>query len=108
MAAVAEGEFLSEADALHAANKPEALFDFFKGADTSDVEIAWRACRAHHDLAEELLKEPDRREQLLRDGLALAEATLKASPESGPTLKWYAILLGRLGDFLPTKEKVAK
>lgn len=79
-----------------------------KSTDTSDVDLAWRLCRAHHDLAEETLQDPSRREQLLRDGLALAETTLQSHPDSGPVLKWYGILLGRLGDFLPTKEKVAK
>lgn len=102
-----EQSLISRADALHAANEAQELFDMLQAADTSDLELAWRVCRAHHDLAEELLSDPTRREKLLRDGFALAESTLEAHPESGPVLKWYAILLGRLGDFLPTKEKVA-
>ena len=83
-------ELISKADALHAENKPEELFAALEGADTTDVELAWRVCRAHHDVAEELVNDPARREQLLRDGLALAEATLKSSPDNGPVLKWYA------------------
>ena len=90
MMATASEELISRADALHAENKPEELFAALEGADTNDVELAWRVCRAHHDVAEELVSDPTRRERLLRDGLALAEATLKSSPESGPVLKWYA------------------
>jgi len=97
---------IGEADALHAAKKPVELFALLKDADTNDVEVAWRVARAHHDMAEE---EPDKavREQLVRDGLAVAEGALESVPDSGLALKWFAILLGRLGDFLPTKEKVA-
>ncbi|KAL1514449.1 hypothetical protein AB1Y20_003548 [Prymnesium parvum] len=98
---------ISRSDRLHAENQPLALFEALRGADTADVELAWRVCRAHHDLAEEAVAEPRRREALLREGLAIAEAALEAHPESGPLLKWYGILLGRLSDFLPTKEKVA-
>ena len=90
MMATASEELISLADALHAENKPEELFAALEGADTNDVELAWRVCRAHHDVAEELVSDPTRRERLLRDGLALAEATLKSSHESGPVLKWYA------------------
>ena len=97
---------IERADALHAESKVNELFELLSGADSSDDELAWRIARAHHDLAEENVSDPARREQLLRDGLAIAEAS-KNRCNSGPALKWYAILLGRLGDFLPTKEKVA-
>ena len=99
---------IAKADELHAASDVDALFALLEGADTSDDEIAWRVARAHHDKAEdsaEVAGDAARREQLLRDGLAIAEAAKDASG-SGYSLKWYAILLGRLGDFLPTKEKV--
>ena len=43
---------------------------------------------------------------MLRDGLAIAEGLKDGRRGGGYALKWYAILLGRLGDFLPTKEKV--
>ena len=42
-------------------------------------------------------EEPDKaaREQLVRDGLAVAEGALESVPDSGLALKWFAILLGR-------------
>jgi tetratricopeptide (TPR) repeat protein len=97
----------SRADDLHASNDMDALFSLLQGADTDEADVAWRVARAHHDKAqdsEEAANDPALKEHLLREGLAIAEAA-KASG-SGYALKWYAILLGRLGDFLPTKEKV--
>lgn len=103
-----EDTLISRADALHAANKPEELFSLLQGLGAVDSEaMAWRLARCHHDLAEENANNPAKREKLLRDGLDIAETALKASPDSGQLKKWTAIILGRLGDFLPTKEKVA-
>lgn len=101
-------ELIATADALHAANDHDALFDLLKGADTQDVDLAWRIARAYHDKAEEsaaAAADKALKEALLRDGLSIAEASKEATG-SGYALKWYGILLGRLGDFLPTKEKI--
>lgn len=101
----AAASLISRADELHASNDAAGVFELLSSADSSDDEVAWRQARAHHDLAEESVGDAARREQLLRDGLAIAEAAKGSG--SGPSLKWHAILLGRLGDYQPTKEKVA-
>lgn len=103
---------IEEADALHSAKKFDAVFDLLAGADVTDDELAWRIARAYHDKAEEITADDLVRERLLREGLAVAEAAKERSAGAstashGYALKWYAILLGRLGDYLPTKEKVA-
>ena len=104
----ATGSIAEDSDALHASNQIDALFEMLVSADATDDELAWRIARAHHDKAEELPSEDKQREKLLREGLAVAEASMERTGGSnGYALKWYAILLGRLGDFLPTKEKVA-
>lgn len=107
----AEGDsaaaLIMRADALHAKGDAIGAFEILQNADTSQDEVAWRAARAHHDLAEESAGDAARREQLLRDGLAIADAARARAPSCGPAIKWYAITLGRLGDYLPTKEKVA-
>ena len=97
---------VAKADALHAAKQVTELFALLEDADASDDELAWRIARAHHDMAEESVGDQARREKLLRDGLAIAKAS-KERCNSGLALKWYAILLGRLGDFLPKEEKIA-
>ena len=103
---------IEEADALHSARNNDAVFDLLAGADVTDDELAWRIARAYHDKAEEITADAPARELLLREGLAVAEAAKERSAGAstashGYALKWYAILLGRLGDYLPTKEKVA-
>jgi len=100
-----KAELIRRDEELRAINDVSGSFALFIDADVSDEDLAWRVARAHHDMAEETVGDDGKREQLLRDGLAIAEAA-KATG-SGYALKWYAILLGRLGDFLPTKEKVA-
>ena len=104
----AKAALIARADELHGASEVDALFALLEGADASDDELAWRIARAHHDKAEdsaEVAGNAALKEKLLRAGLAIAE-TAKDASGSGYSLKWYAILLGRLGDFLPTKEKV--
>ena len=107
-AAPVEASLIARADKLHAANQPEELFALLEGADVSDVELAWRVARCYHDVAEESVDDDARRERLIREGLAIAEVALEENPGYGPVTKWVAILLGRLGDFLPTKEKVGQ
>jgi tetratricopeptide (TPR) repeat protein len=101
----ADAALLQKADALHAGSRVEELFDCLSGEDRADDELAWRMARAYHDKAEETVDDDSKREALLREGLTIADESRQRCG-SGPSLKWYAILLGRLGDFLPTKEKV--
>ena len=101
-------DLIDRADAMHASNDVDGVFALLENANTSIDELAWRVARAHHDKAEdgaEAARDAGLKEKLLRDGLAVAESA-KAASGSGYALKWYAILLGRLGDFLSTKEKV--
>ena len=77
---------VDRADALHASKDVQAMFDLLAGEDMSDDEIAWRAARAHHDLAEEVVGDDSRKEQLLRDGVQIAETAMQASG-SGYSLK---------------------
>lgn len=102
-------ELIARADELHAADEVDALFELLENADSRDDELAWRVARAYHDKAmdsAEAAADLALKEKLLREGLAIAELS-KDKTGGGSALKWYAILLGRLGDFLPTKEKVA-
>lgn len=99
-------DLIATSDELHANKDVDGLFDMLKEADTSDDDLAWRIARAYHDKAEEVVGNDEERERLLKAGFAIADAARERSGD-GYSLKWYGILLGRLGDFLPTKEKVA-
>mmetsp|Transcript_93099 Transcript_93099/g.146292 ORF Transcript_93099/g.146292 Transcript_93099/m.146292 type:complete len:311 (+) Transcript_93099:55-987(+) len=91
-------------DELHAKSDVDAYFDMLQAADESDSDIAWRMARAYHDKAMEI-SDKDERERLLRKGVGIAENACESFGD-GYSLKWYGILLGRLGDFLSTNDKV--
>ena len=107
MAVTEASSLIEQADSLHGDKDVVGLFELLVGADASNDDIAWRIARAHHDKAEETVGDDAAKEKLLRDGLKVAEESMARSDKNGFAIKWYAILLGRLGDFLPTKEKVA-
>lgn len=99
-------DLIEKTDHLHSSGKVDEYFNMLQNADTSDKNLAWRIARAYHDKAEETISNDAEREKLLRKGTEIAEAAREEFGD-GLSLKWYAILLGRMGDFLPTKEKVA-
>jgi len=99
-------DLIEKTDQLHLSGNVDEYFNILKDADTSDKNLAWRIARAYHDKAEEAVGNDAEREQLLRKGTEVAEAAREEFGD-GLSLKWYGILLGRMGDFLPTKEKVA-
>lgn len=104
-AVVDKSNLVKVTDELHEKNDVNAYFDMLVTADESDSDIAWRMARAYHDKAMETDDEKER-EGLIRKGVAIAENACESSGD-GYALKWYGILLGRLGDHLSTKEKVA-
>jgi len=100
-------------DELHTSKSYETLYEHLAARDdAAELHLAWRFARAHHDLADSLPEaDKGRKEALLRAGLAVAEAALaraeEGDAESALCHKWVGILLGALGTYLPTKEKVA-
>lgn len=109
-AEAATASLIELADQLHAAKAFQEVFDLLEVADTSaDTAVAWRLARAYHDLAD--LRPAAEREGLLRAGLDVARAALEqaepASLDWAFSHKWVAIVLGALGEFVATKEKVA-
>jgi hypothetical protein len=80
--------------------------DEAKAAGTldKDAELLWRLARAYV-LKSENASDKTEQEQLAREALNYARRSLQA--EDTPLgHKWVAIGLGRIGDFLPTKEKI--
>ncbi|EOD12366.1 regulator of microtubule dynamics [Emiliania huxleyi CCMP1516] len=105
-------------DELHTSKSYETLYEHLAARDdAAELHLAWRFARAHHDLADSLPEaDKGRKEALLRAGLAVAEAALARAEEGdaesalchkAPRRDWVGILLGALGTYLPTKEKVA-
>ena len=74
---------LEELDALHASRSFDTLFQkLSERDDTTELALAWRFARAHHDLADSLPEsEKARKEQLIRAGLEVAEDALARAEE---------------------------
>eukprot|EP00744_Colponema_vietnamica_P007921 GILI01011345.1.p1 GENE.GILI01011345.1~~GILI01011345.1.p1 ORF type:complete len:240 (-),score=63.52 GILI01011345.1:58-753(-) len=97
------------ADAFHASNKIRENYDLLNELfkeDTKNPELLWRLARANYDLAVETTKKED--SQLLTEkGLELINEAKEKIPDNFNVYKWQGILLGKKGDFLATKEKIA-
>lgn len=75
-------------------------------ADPRNVEILYRCARAKFDQHN---TQPDNhvfREQCLREGLKYAEEALEVDDKHFGGHKWWAIMQGKMGNYLPMKEKI--
>eukprot|EP00668_Euglena_longa_P000552 GGOE01000683.1.p1 GENE.GGOE01000683.1~~GGOE01000683.1.p1 ORF type:complete len:235 (+),score=69.05 GGOE01000683.1:103-705(+) len=72
----------------------------------SNADLVWRYARACYLQAEEK-EETEWKKTYFEKGLAEARRCVELDPKNGLGHKWVGILLGRTGDFIPTKEKIA-
>ena len=68
-------------------------------------ELLWRYVKAHYELFAQSSNKQEQ-EEFLRTGADLVTRGLEQFPTSGYLLKWKAIVLGKLGSFQSTKEKM--
>ena len=106
---VEETDIIAKVDDLFAKNDPQAVYDMITPVYKQDEALHWRYVKCHYEL---FSKTNDGnkalQEEFLRNGIELADEGLQEHnyPNSGYLLKWKAILLGKLGNFQPTKEKM--
>ncbi|CUF36367.1 Hypothetical protein, putative [Bodo saltans] len=81
------------------------LFEAIDGGDKS-VDLLWRGARNCYDLAQETQDKAEK-EVLVRKGFDLAKTAIEVDPSSPASHKWIGILYGSLGEFIPTKDKIA-
>ena len=99
-------------DRLHASplDRTDELLKLLRDAsrDTNavDVDIEWRYARACLDAANALPEKDAKREGLTFEGLRAAERAAALAPENGLAQKWLGVMLGSVGDFQTTKEKI--
>ena len=105
---------VERSDALHGSTELAENYKLLESCGEDSVEIMWRRSRANYDMASLTSISKQEKEKYTRAGVALAEAGVKrassespGTPVEGLCMKWYAILLGELGGFLSTKEKIA-
>eukprot|EP00669_Euglena_mutabilis_P000833 TRINITY_DN1107_c0_g1_i1.p1 TRINITY_DN1107_c0_g1~~TRINITY_DN1107_c0_g1_i1.p1 ORF type:complete len:229 (+),score=23.89 TRINITY_DN1107_c0_g1_i1:18-704(+) len=100
---------VTEADRLQEAGKVHELYDLLKGArgsHASSPEFVWRYARACYLLGEEKDDKQWKKDHF-EEGLAEARRCVELDPKNGLGHKWVGILLGRMGDFVPIKEKIS-
>lgn len=102
-------ELIANVEELQAACNYEGvkavLFDVIDGGD-KNPELLWRAARNCYDLAQETTDKAVK-EGHVRKGFDLAKAAIDADPSSFASHKWMGILIGSIGEFIPTKDKIA-
>ncbi|CAB9500128.1 Regulator of microtubule dynamics protein [Seminavis robusta] len=99
----------SQIDDLFTTGKPQQALDLIQSNPDyeKDAELYWRYVKAHYELFA-TSQDKAAQEDYLRKGIDAATKGLDATqfPNNGYLLKWKAILLGKLGSFQPTKEKM--
>mmetsp|Transcript_28817 Transcript_28817/g.33272 ORF Transcript_28817/g.33272 Transcript_28817/m.33272 type:complete len:230 (-) Transcript_28817:63-752(-) len=99
----------AEADRLQAAhNYVDEKAVLFGAIDNGNAhpQILWRAGRICYDLAGEST-DKGHREELIRKGFDFVKKSVDEDPNNFASQKWVGILYGSLGEFIPTKEKIA-
>ena len=99
-------------DRLHASplDRTDELLKLLRDAsrDTNavDVDVEWRYARACLDASNALPEKDAKREGLTFEGLRAAERAAALAPDDGLAQKWLGVMLGSVGDFQTTKEKI--
>ena len=103
-----EADPVAAFDAAHAAGDFEDLLvslrDASRAASELDAAVEWRYARACLDVAD--ARGDATREGLVREGLEAARRSAALAPADGLAQKWLGIMLGSVGDYETTKEKL--
>ena len=103
-----EADPVAAFDAAHAAGDFEELLvslrDASRAASELDAAVEWRYARACLDVAD--ARGDATREGLVREGLEAARRSAALAPADGLAQKWLGIMLGSVGDYETTKEKL--
>jgi len=99
---------IKEADELFEAKdfkKEHEILTNIHKEHPDDVEVLWRLCRSYFSLSEDT-QDKNEKKELVTKGVDLARRGLELNDKHWATHKWFAILIGTLGEFIPTKEKI--
>lgn len=102
-------EQIKTADELHAKEDVQATYDLLLRLDKENPNTAavlWRLARANYIVGKEFVDDAAKREQHIRKGLELIEQAYKLDQKDFAIPKWFGILLGSMGEFISTKEKI--
>lgn len=101
---------IEQADAAHDRGNIAAVHALLKAAiedqKLDSVELLWRYARCHYDLAEETTEKAEK-EGFVNTGIQIIQKAQEKDPNHWAVHKWNGILLGSLGEFQSTKDKIA-
>ena len=101
-------EVLKQADQFH---HDEAVADCYRVLDEAykagerSPELLWRLGRSCYTMGNECADKAEKQAFMTR-GLELVKASVEADGNNWASQKWHGILLGSMGEFVSTKEKI--
>eukprot|EP00030_Apusomonadida_sp_AF-17_P001178 a180301_55.p2 GENE.a180301_55~~a180301_55.p2 ORF type:complete len:256 (-),score=108.47 a180301_55:67-807(-) len=84
----------------------QAQLDAGESDSEEDIELCWRLARVCYALHSENAGDKTKAEGYIRYGLNVINMALRLDPNHWACYKWKAILLGALGAFVGTTEKI--
>jgi tetratricopeptide (TPR) repeat protein len=103
-------DVIQQSDEFHAKDDVKNNFAILQNAVENEglrePELEWRLARAYYQMAQET-EDKEQRKDFIFKGYDVAEKAVKAMPDNFATHKWAGVLLGKKGEFLATKEKIA-
>ncbi|MCF7902920.1 MAG: hypothetical protein K9M19_05785 [Candidatus Marinimicrobia bacterium] len=102
-------DLLDKAEAAHDANdftKTMQLLQQAEKLEPNNPEILWKIARGHFDFADQKPDDEEWRKEHLYPGFEKAKKALELDDNSAGAHKWYAILIGQIGELEGTKQKI--
>ncbi|HCW76231.1 MAG TPA: hypothetical protein DHU63_06795 [Candidatus Marinimicrobia bacterium] len=100
---------LDQAEKAHDANDYQKTMTLLQQAEKfapNSAEVLWKEARGYFDFADQKPDDVEWRKQNLYPGLKKAEQALKLDDNSAGAHKWYAIMIGQVGEIEGTKQKI--
>jgi tetratricopeptide (TPR) repeat protein len=103
-------DIIQQSDEFHAKDDVKNNFAVLQNAveneGLKDAELDWRLARAYYQMADESDDAEVKKTYVLKAN-DLASSAVQAKPDNFATQKWAGIVLGKVGEFVSTKEKIA-
>lgn len=100
---------LAQAEKAHDANDYQKTMSLLQTAEKfapDNAEVLWKEARGYFDFADQKPDDEAWQKENLYPGFEKAKKALELDDNSAGAHKWYAILIGRVGELEGTKQKI--
>lgn len=107
---ISDRVIIEEADHLYSTgDDPKHLYKYLKKyKDSDNAEVLWRFARAARDVALNSKEiSSDEKKELVYEAFEVSKQALEVDEKNWGSHKWFAILLGDVGDYEGTKVKIS-